>query len=123
MENQLSINQTYFAICKQGLAAEPPPTSDKKTKNGRLKNSKARNLLHRLIKYKNSILSFAFNEQVPFTNNLAERDLRPAKIKLKISNVFRSTNGANYYARIQGFVSTTRKNGKNILKNWSNGRK
>jgi transposase len=114
IKNKLSINNTYFEICRQGLAAEPPPLKEK-GKKGRIKNSKARNLLHRFIIHKNSILAFAFNEHVPFTNNLAERDLRPAKIKLKISNVFRSENGADYYARIQGFISTARKNGKNIL--------
>lgn len=114
MENQITINSAYFALCRQGLAAEPPPVREE-TKKGRLKNSKARNLLHRLIIHKKSVLAFAFNEYVPFTNNLAERDLRPAKIKLKISNVFRSKNGADYYARIQGFISTARKNSKNIL--------
>jgi len=114
IKNQISINNDYFEICRQGLAAEPPPLRTK-TKRGRLKNSKARNLLRRLIIHKNSILAFAFNQHLPFTNNLAERDLRPAKIKLKISNVFRSTNGADYYARIQGFISTARKNGKNII--------
>jgi transposase len=114
IKNQLSINSNYFAICRQGLVAEPPPVKQKK-KKGKVKNSKARNLLLRLITYKKSVLAFAFNQNVPFTNNLAERDLRPAKIKLKISNTFRSNNGANYYAGIQGFISTARKNGKDIL--------
>ena len=119
IKNQFSINRTYFEICRQGLAAEPPPIKEK-GKRGKVKKSKARNLLHRLIIHKNNILAFAFNEHVPFTNNLAERDLRPAKIKLKISNVFRSKNGADYYARIQGFISTARKNGKNILEELCN---
>jgi len=49
------------------------------------------------------VLAFAFNKHVPFTNNLAERDIRPAKVKQKISNCFRTTNGADIYARIEGF--------------------
>jgi transposase len=114
IKNQLFINQTYYKICRQGLAAEPPAKKSK-NKRGKIKNSKARNLLHRFIKHKQSILAFAYNENVPFTNNLAERDIRPAKIKLKISNVFRSDKGARSYARIQSFISTARKNGKNIL--------
>jgi transposase len=114
IQNQAELNNQYLEICEQGLAAQPPPIKQKH-KRGKIKNSKARNLLLRLIKHKNSVLAFAFNQNVPFTNNLAERDLRPAKIKLKISNVFRSNNGANYYARIQGFISTTRKNSENIL--------
>ena len=115
LKNQLSINTEYYQICRQGLSTEPLPVKEK-GKKGRIKNSKARNLLGRLIKFKKNILAFAYNEEVPFTNNLAERDLRPAKIKLKISNTFRSTKGADYYARIQGFISTARKNEKNILK-------
>jgi transposase len=114
IKNRLSINDTYFKICRQGLSAEPPPIKIE-GKRGKMKKSKARNLLQRLIRHKKSVLAFAYNENIPFTNNLAERDLRPAKIKLKISNVSRSDNGANYYARIQGFISTARKNRKNIL--------
>jgi hypothetical protein len=34
-----------------------------------------------LIKYQDAILDYAFNEQVPFTNNFAERDIRPTKTK------------------------------------------
>jgi transposase len=121
IKNQLFINQTYYKICRQGLAAEPPAEKSK-IKRGRIKNSKARNLLHRLIKHKHRILalvaersrSISYNENRPFTNNLAEWDIRPAKIKLKISNVFRSDKGANSYARIQSFISTARKNSKNI---------
>ncbi|MCF6332022.1 MAG: transposase [Draconibacterium sp.] len=79
------------------------------------KRTKGRNLVERLIKYQDAVLAFAFYEQVPFTNNLAERDIRPTKIKQKISNSFRSFKGAGNYARIEGFISTARKNNKNIF--------
>jgi transposase len=51
----------------------------------------------------------AFNKEVPFTNNLAKRDLLPTKLKLKISNCFRSDAGAKIYAIIESFGSTARK--------------
>jgi transposase len=37
------------------------------------------------------------------------------KIKQKISNSFRSQQGAENYARIQGFVSTVRKQEMNVF--------
>jgi len=93
---------------------EPPPIKTP-GKRGRYKRTKSRNLVERLIKHQDAVLAFAFNEKVPFTNNLAERDIRPVKIKQKISNSFRSFEGAEIYARIEGFISTARKNKMNIF--------
>ena len=68
-----------------------------------------------MIKHQDAVLAFAFNQNVPFTNNLAERDIRPAKVKQKISNCFRTFSGAEIYARIEGFVSTARKHNRNVF--------
>ncbi len=108
------IEARYTMICGIGEKTEPPP---RKTlgKKGRYKRTKGRNLVERLIREKDAVLAFAFNQEVPFTNNLAERDIRPAKIKLKVSNCFRSFEGAEIYARIVSFVSTARKNDKNVF--------
>lgn len=95
-----------------GEREEPPP---KKGKKGRAKNSFGRNLLNRLRKYRAGILGYAFSAEIPFTNNQAERDLRSVKVKQKISNSFRQTEGAEIYARIQGFVSTLRKQKMNVF--------
>jgi len=64
-------------------------------RKGRYKRTQGRNLVERLIREKDAVLAFAFNKEVPFTNNLAERDIRPAKVKQKISNCFRTFNGYN----------------------------
>jgi hypothetical protein len=48
---------------------------------------------------------------VPFTNNQAERDLRPAKTQMKISGTHRSEASAKAWARVRGYVSTARKHG------------
>jgi len=65
--------------------------------------------------HQESVLAFAFEAGVPFTNNQAERDLRPAKVKQKVSNCFRTQVGADYYARISGFISTMRKNNLSVI--------
>ncbi len=55
------------------------------------------------------------NPHVPFTNNDAERDLRMVKCKQKVSGGFRTSVGAEYFARIRGFISTARKQQWDIL--------
>lgn len=100
--------QIYQHLLLYAQNKEPPPVKKKK-KKGRAKASRAYNLLQRLIKYQDAVLAFAFHEDVPFTNNQAERDLRPAKVKQKVATCFRTFEGAKYYARIQAFLSTIRK--------------
>lgn len=104
----------YKRICQLGQIAEPPPIKAS-GKRGRNKRTKARNLVERLIREQDAVLAFAFNKEVPFTNNLAERDIRPVKVKQKISNCFRSFKGAEIFARIEGFVSTARKQNRNVF--------
>lgn len=114
LKHKANIRSRYKLICELGEKIEPPPKKEP-GKRGRPKRTKGRNLVERLIKYQDAVLAFAFNDEVPFTNNLAERDIRPTKIKQKVSNSFRSFKGAEYYARIEGFISTARKNNKNIF--------
>lgn len=98
----------YQKIWSNADNIEPPPQKSTSGR-GRPKATKGRNLLIRLKKHQSAILAFAFHEEVPFTNNQAERDIRPAKTKQKIAGSFRTFEGAKIYARILGFVSTSRK--------------
>lgn len=113
INNKVAIEKNYDMLITNGKKEEPPPT--KSGKRGKYKRSKGLNLLERLEKHKESVLAYAFDPNIPFTNNLAERDLRPSKIKMKISNTFRSTEGANHHARIAGFTSTLRKQNINVF--------
>ena len=108
----------YDVLCHRAQQEEPPP--QRTHPNGKRKRTKGRNLLERLIKYKAAVLAFAFYPEVPFTNNQAERDLRPVKIKQKITGGFRTLLGAQHYARIYSFVSTTRKHGRHVFKELRN---
>ena len=107
------INQQYKQICAIAEKEEPPPQY--RYKNKRPKKTKGRNLLERLVKYQSEVLAFARHAHIPFTNNQAERDVRPAKIKLKVATSFRTLSGAQVYARIQSFISTTRKHQLNVF--------
>lgn len=111
--NKKQILRKYNSILKQGIQEEPPP--QKTGQRGKLKNTKGMNLINRLIDYKDSVLRFAFNNRIPFTNNQAERDIRHCKTKRKISGCFRSTQGAEYYMRITSVSMTLRKNSLNVL--------
>lgn len=106
--------QKYQTICQNADKEEPPPIYGKK---GKPKNSKGRNLLNRLVQHQNGILAFAFIDNVPFTNNQAERDIRCLKTKQKVATSFRTVKGAQNYARIQSFVSTLRKHNMNVFAN------
>ena len=65
---------------------------------------------------KEATLRFLTDFAVPFTNNLAEQDLRMMKVKAKISGGFRTPQGAADFARLRSVISSARKQGFNILK-------
>jgi transposase len=75
----------------------------------------SRNLWERLLLREDQVLRFVQDPNVPFDNNQAERDLRMIKIKQKVSGCFRSKQGADCYARIRGYISTMKKQCKNIM--------
>ena len=93
------------------IECPPPDESQRNGKRGRLKRSKARNLLERLRDFENDVLRFIDIEHVPFTNNQGENDLRMTKVHQKISGCFRSMNGAKIFCRIRSYISTCRKQG------------
>ncbi len=74
-----------------------------------------RRLVNRLITYEQETLLFMLDFDVPFTNNLAERDIRMPKAKQKISGGFRTGHGAKAFARIRSFCSTCKKKGKKVF--------
>jgi transposase len=73
------------------------------------KQTKPRNLLERFINYQAEITLFAHNFNVPFDNNLAERDIRNAKVKQKVSGAFRSDTGIENFAKASSIIGTATK--------------
>jgi len=102
----------YRRLLEKADAECPPPDeSQRNGKRGRLKRSKARNLLERLRNFEQDVLRFMDVEQVPFTNNQGENDLRMTKVQQKISGCFRSMEGAKIFCRVRSYLSTCRKHG------------
>ena len=97
----------YQQIIEEGYRENPLKLHEKNTDSVRL--------LNRLSKRQEEVLEFLYQVEVPFDNNLAERDVRMTKTKQKISGCFRTEKGAHCFARIRGFISTCQKQGLNII--------
>lgn len=104
------LESNYDRLVKRALQANPRPQRQPGQK-GRIRGSPATNLAERLHNKKTCILRFIYDFNVPFDNNLAERDIRMTKVKQKISGGFRTVEGAEAFATIRGYISTLRKQG------------
>jgi transposase len=102
------VHARYRALLRTGRRRHP-------RRAGRAAQSKAANLLDRLEAFDLNVLAFTIFEEVPFTNNGAERDLRMEKTRQKVSGCFRTLHGARVFARIRSYISTCRKQDQNIL--------
>jgi transposase len=105
----------YDRILRNGRVELPVLIDPPKQTRGRVKQHKAKNLYDRMVDYKPEVLAFAYDFRLPFDNNIAERDVRMAKVKQKISGCFRSAHGATVFARIRGYISTARKQKRNVF--------
>ena len=105
-----AFKEQYRKILNQAEQTECPPPQKIEKKRGRIKKTKARNLLERLRDFEKKILRFMEDPLTPFTNNQGENDLRMTKVQQKISGCFRSLEGAYMFCRIRSYLSTCRKN-------------
>lgn len=90
---------------------ECPMPVERHKPGGREKLGEERSLIERLILRKDSVYRFVREFEVPFSNNLAERDIRNVKVKTKVSGCFRTEEGAQRYLNIMSYLSTAGKHG------------
>ena len=103
----------YRAILAAGHVANPVPV--RTGRRGPIGRSKPANLLARLDRFRDDVLRFAADFGVPFDNNQAERDIRMVKLQQKISGSWRTTEGAERFLVVRGYLSTARKQGQHVL--------
>ena len=102
----------YEQQVQNGLAACPMrlPAPGQR---GRVKQHEATNLLLRLRDYKTQVWRFLTDWRVPFDNNRAERLVRPAKVKLKVTGGFRALGGSRAFCILRSIWETNKLNGIN----------
>ncbi len=110
-----NLQKRYRNILTRGEKELPPIPPRPSGKRGKLAKSDAHNLWERLKLHEASVLLFAKDSYVPFTNNRAEQDLRMAKVKQKVSGCFRSEVYAHAYCRISSYLQTMASKGINPL--------
>jgi len=101
------IRAGYAGAIAKGRAANPPD------RGGGL--SRAGKLVERFAAHREMILRFTVDLAVPFTNNQAERDLRPVKLQQKISAAWRTLQGLADFAVLRSYLSTAAKHGMDAL--------
>jgi transposase len=74
-----------------------------------------RKLRKRIAANRAHLFVFITNRDVPATNNISERNLRPSVIFRKVTNGFRCEWGAETYAAFRSVVSTAKANSASVL--------
>ena len=74
-----------------------------------------RKLRKRIAANRGHLFVFVTNRDVPYTNNVSERHLRPSVIFRKVTNGFRCEWGAETYAAFRSVVSTAKANRASVL--------
>lgn len=112
-DRMAQINADYTTILAKGDTVHP--IKRRKDGSAHRRQSTPTNLLRRLREYREDVLRFLSDREVPFTNNIAEQAVRMPKVKQKISGCFRTFDGAAAFCTIRSYLETLRKQGVDLL--------
>jgi transposase-like protein len=74
-----------------------------------IKKSETHKQINSLTKARDKIFTFLLHPNIPADNNGSERAIRNLKVKLKVSQQFKSPQGAKDYATLRSIIDTARK--------------
>jgi len=77
--------------------------------------AKHRALARRIVNRIEDYLRFAVDPRSPWDNNAAEREIRMAKLRQKVSGGMRTLVGAQHFAALRSYLATTAKHGIDSL--------
>ena len=107
--------QTLATLMNHYLGALAKGRTDNLGRRGEVAD-KARTLIRRFHRYQDMILRYTTDLAVPWTNNQAERDVRPVKIQQRTSGgCWRTLAGLTEFATVHSYLSTATKWGKDKL--------
>ncbi len=107
-----SVRVRYGKLISAGWSANEEATA---ATAGKWYQNNAVNLLERLDAYRDDVLRFTVDFNVPFDNNQGERDIRMVKLQQKISGSWRTKTGADHFCAIRSYVSTMKKHRHDVL--------
>ena len=70
-------------------------------------------LIYKIMEYRDNYIYWILDFDIPFTNNISERNLRGIKSKMKVSGQFQNIERAKDYANIRSYIETCRLYGIN----------
>ena len=109
-ETVRTYEKRYQELLEQGRK------ENKKTKYKYAKQDEAA-LINRMEKYSHNHLLFLHDFEVPFENNISERDLRKVKNRQKMAGGFRKDSGHEMYCAILTIVETLKRRKMEIFEN------
>jgi transposase len=105
-------DQTLTTLNNHYRGALAKGSTDNDGRRGELAD-KARTLIRRFRRYQDMILRFATDLTIPWTNNEAERTVRPVKIQQRTSGgCWRTLEGLTEFALVHSYLNTATKWGK-----------